>query len=93
MDYKLYIFKASTMYLIVLKTQNTTILFKLFLPLMSNICIILLVFINFQNVKFQSIFDNKLKELAITSFQILALYYNIFGVSIEDARSQNISQS
>lgn len=74
----------------VLKTQSTTISFKFSLSTIPKICIVLLVFINFQNIKSQSIFDNELKELAITFFQTLTLYFDTFKVLLKEDRFENV---
>lgn len=93
MNQELYILKIRTIYLMVPKTQSTTTSFNISLSTIPKISIILLVFINFQNIKSQSIFDNKLKELAITFFQTLTLYFNTFKVLLKEDRFENAGQS
>lgn len=93
MNQELYIFKIRTIYLMVPKTQSTTTSFNISLSTIPKISIVLLVFINFQNIKSQSIFDNKLKELAITFFQTLILYFDTFKVLLKEDRFENAGQS
>ena len=51
-DQELYVSNANVAYLIVLNTQNTTTSFKSFLPSIRKVCIELLAFVNFENVRF-----------------------------------------
>ena len=81
---ELYIPKVSAIYSTIPNTQNAAIPFESSVPLITSVCIILLEFIDFQNVQFQSTFDSRLEKLAITSFQPWVFYLDAFGASIRD---------
>lgn len=55
-------------------------------------CIVLLEFVDFQNVWFQLAFDSRLEKLTITSFQPWTFYFDAFGASTQDGWTRNASQ-